>query len=266
VPQALPLITLLTDFGDRDYFVGSLKGVILTINPQTTVVDLSHHIGPHAVEEAAYVLKCCYATFPDGTVHVVVVDPGVGSLRHPLLVTTDRYFFLAPDNGVLSYIFDEETQVEVREITNRQFKRESAGTTFDGRDLFAPAAAWLTKHQPVSAFGPVVRDAKTFLIRKPRWESGALWGEIVYIDRFGNLISNISATQLTELKAITKRPNPLIHMAGHVMSGLVGSYSEGSPNEPCALINSNGYVEVFLKQADVAQQLKIGRGERLAIS
>lgn len=266
MPHPLGLITLLTDFGDRDYFVGSMKGVILTINPQTTIVDLSHHIVPHAVEEAAYVLKCCYASFPEGTVHVVVVDPGVGSLRRPLLVKTDRYFFLAPDNGILSYILDEEDQVEAREITNRQFRLESPGTTFDGRDLFAPAAAWLTKNQPVSAFGPVVHDVQTFPISKPRWESGKLLGEIVYLDRFGNLISNITAAQLKELEAVTKRPNPLIRMAGHLIRGLVGSYSEGSPEAPCALINSNGYVEVFLKQADVAQLLKIRRGEQLTIS
>jgi len=266
VPQALPLITLLTDFGDRDYFVGSMKGVILTINPQTTVVDLSHHIRPHAVEEAAYILKCCYAFFPDGTIHVVVVDPGVGSLRRALLVNTDRYFFLAPDNGVLSYIFDEEHQVEVREITNRQFKLESAGTTFDGRDLFAPAAAWLTKNQPVSAFGPVVRDAKTFPISKPRWESETLLGEIVYIDRFGNLISNISAALLKELEAVTKRPNPVIYIAGHAIRGLVCSYSEGDQQKPCALINSNGYLEIFLKEAHAATELKVGRRGALRLS
>lgn len=266
MPHPLGLITLLTDFGDRDYFVGSMKGVILSINPQATIIDLSHHIAPHAVEEAAYVLKSCYASFPDGTVHVVVVDPGVGSLRRPLVVKTDRYFFLAPDNGLLSYIFDEEYQVEVREITNKQFRLESRGTTFDGRDLFAPAAAWLTKNQPSSAFGPVIRDAQTFPISKPRWEAGALRGEIVYIDRFGNLISNITAANLKELEAVTKRSSPLIRMAGHLISGLLGSYSEGGPEKPSALINSNGYVEVFLKQADAARLLKIHRGEQITIS
>jgi S-adenosylmethionine hydrolase len=266
MPSPASIITLLTDFGDQDYFVGSMKGIILTINPQATIVDLSHHIAPHAIEEAAYVLKSSYTSFPDGTVHVVVVDPGVGSVRRPLLVKTDRYFFLAPDNGLLSYILDEENQIEVREITNRQFRLESAGTTFDGRDLFAPAAAWLTKDQPVSAFGQVVRDVRTFPIPKPRWESGTLVGEIVYVDRFGNLVSNITGAQLKELQAATKRPKPLIRVADHLIEGLVDSYSEGSPEKPCALVNSNGYVELFLKQAAAAQLLKIRRGEHLTIS
>ena len=266
MPPALSLITLLTDFGDGDYFVGSMKGVILTINPHATIVDLSHHIAPYAIEEAAYVLKSCYASFPDGSVHVAVVDPGVGSARRPLLVKTDRYFFLAPDNGLLSYVLDEENQVEVREITNKQFRLESGGTTFDGRDLFAPAAAWLTKNQPASAFGQVVRDVRTFPIRKPHWESGALVGEIVYVDRFGNVISNLTTAQLKELQAVTKRPSPLIRVAGHLIDGLVGSYSEGSPEKPCALINSNGYVEMFLKQADAAQSLTIRRGDHVTIS
>jgi S-adenosyl-L-methionine hydrolase (adenosine-forming) len=266
VPPALSLITLLTDFGDRDYFVGSMKGVILTINPQATIVDLSHHIAPHAIEEAAYVLKSCYASFPDGTIHVVVVDPGVGSARRPLLVKTDRYFFLAPDNGLLSYIFDEDNRAEVREITNKQFRLESAGTTFDGRDLFAPAAAWLSKNQPLSAFGQVVRDVRTFPIRKPRWESGTLVGEIVYVDRFGNVISNLTAVQLKELQTVTKRPSPLISIAGHRIDGLVNSYSEGDRDTPQALINSNGQLEIFLKEGHAAAALKVGPRDSIALT
>lgn len=266
MPSPASIITLLTDFGARDYFVGSLKGVILTINPQATIVDLSHHVAPHAIEEAAYVLKSCYATFPEGTVHVVVVDPGVGSARRPLLVTSGRYFFVAPDNGILTYIFDEESQVQVREITNRQFRLESAGVTFDGRDLFAPAAAWLTKNQPVSAFGPVVRDVQTFPISKPCWESGTLVGEIVYVDRFGNLISNITAAQLKELQAVTRRPDPVIRVAGHLIQGVVGNYSEGDREKPQALINSNGYLEIFLKEAHAASELKTGCRGSLRLS
>ncbi|MBI5855143.1 MAG: SAM-dependent chlorinase/fluorinase, partial [Nitrospirae bacterium] len=122
MPAAISLITLLTDFGDRDYFVASMKGVILGINSQTTIVDLSHHVTPHQVEEAAYLLKACYRYFPDGTVHVAVVDPGVGSARKPLLVTTNRYHFLAPDNGLLSYVLQDETGIEVRHIQNKQYR------------------------------------------------------------------------------------------------------------------------------------------------
>jgi S-adenosylmethionine hydrolase len=266
MPSPASIITLLTDFGDRDYFVGSMKGVILTINPQATIVDLSHHNSPYAIEEAAYVLKSSYAFFPDGTVHVVVVDPGVGSVRRPLLVQTDRYFFLAPDNGLLSYIFDEENHVEVRELTNKQFRLESAGPTFDGRDLFAPAAGWLTKYQPASAFGPVIHDVRTFPISKPRWETGRLLGEIIYVDRFGNLISNVTAAHLKEFQAVTKRPSPLIQIAGHGIDTLVRSYSEGDRHTPCALINSNGQLEIFLKEGHASAELKIGRGESITLT
>src|SRR3989338_6305716 len=147
------LITLITDFGHKDPFVGIMKGVIFGINPSATIIDLSHGIPPQDVLAGALVLRYAVPYFPDGTVHVAVVDPGVGSSRRPLLVSTSRFYFLAPDNGLLSYIFDEELSVEVRAIENKQYRLDSEGTTFDGRDLFAPAAAWLTKGQTPGSFG-----------------------------------------------------------------------------------------------------------------
>src|SRR5207244_155930 len=153
MPSAISVVTLLTDFGERDYFVASMKGVILNINPQARIVDLSHQVRPQQVDEAAYLLKSCYRYFPEGTVHVVVVDPGVGSARRPLLVTSSRYYFVAPDNGVLTDVLQEEVSVEVREIENKQYRLDAEGATFDGRDLFAPAAAWLTRGQPPGSYG-----------------------------------------------------------------------------------------------------------------
>ncbi|MGH7473365.1 MAG: SAM hydrolase/SAM-dependent halogenase family protein, partial [Candidatus Methylomirabilales bacterium] len=176
MPAAISLITLLTDFGERDYFVASMKGVILNINPQARIVDLSHQVGPQQVEEAAYLLKSCYRYFPDGTVHVVVVDPGVGSARRPLLVTSSRYYFVAPDNGVLTDIFQEELSVEVREIENKQYRLDAEGATFDGRDLFAPAAAWLTRGQPPGSYGRLIRDYVRLPSQEPAWEGQALVG------------------------------------------------------------------------------------------
>ncbi len=158
MPSAISLVTLLTDFGDVDYFVPSMKGVMLGINAQLRMVDLTHHIPTCGVEQAAFFLKSCYQYFPDGTVHVVVVDPGVGSSRRALLASTSRHFFLAPDNGVLSYVLQEETSVEVRLIENKQYRLDSAGATFDGRDLFAPSAAWLTKGQVPGSYGRLIRD------------------------------------------------------------------------------------------------------------
>ena len=263
MPHPLGLITLLTDFGDRDSFVASMKGVILTINPQATIVDLSHHVPPHSIEDAAYLLKSCYRYFPEGTVHVAVVDPGVGSARRPLIAQSEHYFFLTPDNGLLTPILAEESGVEVREIENVDFRLTSPGHTFDGRDLFAPAAAWLTTQQPFASFGRLIDDCKTFTISNPKWEALALVGEIVHVDQFGNLISNLTLHHVKEIQEVTKRPNSLIRIAGHTIEKLVGSYSEGHPLIPHALINSNGLIEIFLKEGNAARTMNAGRGQRV---
>jgi S-adenosylmethionine hydrolase len=266
VPHPLGLITLLTDFGDRDSFVASMKGVILTINPHATIVDLSHHVPPHSIEDAAYLLKSSYRYFPGGTVHVAVVDPGVGSVRRPLIAKSEHYFFLAPDNGLLTSILAEDSEMEVREIENVDYRLTSPGHTFDGRDLFAPAAAWLTTQQPFASFGRLIDDCKTFTISKPKWEAMALVGEIVHVDRFGNLISNLTPHHVKEIQDLTKRSNALIRIAGHTIDGLVGSYHEGDALAPRALINSNGQLEIFLKEASAASLLQLGKKESVRLT
>ena len=266
MPHPLGLITLLTDFGDRDSFVASMRGVILTINPHATLVDLSHHVPPHSVENAAYLLKSCYRYFPEGTVHVAVVDPGVGSARRPLIAKSERYFFLAPDNGLLTHILADSSEMEVREIENKAYRLISPGHTFDGRDLFAPAAAWLTKQQPFASFGRLIDDCKTLTISKPKWEDKALVGEIVHVDRFGNLISNLTPHHVQEVRDATKRSNAHIRIAGHKIETLVGSYSEGMAEWPSALINSDGQLEIFAKEASAADLLKVGKGARVEVS
>lgn len=266
MPHPSGLITLLTDFGERDWFVASMKGVILSINPRATIIDLSHHVPPHAVEDAAYLLKSCYRHFPDGTVHVAVVDPGVGSERRPLIVKGSRYFFLAPDNGLLTHVFEEEKEVEVREIENKRFRLESDGRTFDGRDLFAPAAAWLVKGETFESFGTVVQAYRKWSIVAPRWEGRQLIGEVAYVDRFGNLITNLSLRHVKEVREVTKRPNPSVQIAGRIIDGLVGCYAEGETMAPCALINSDGRLEIFCKESSAAAHLKVERHERVALS
>jgi S-adenosylmethionine hydrolase len=243
-----------------------MKGVILTINPHATLVDLSHHVPPHSVEDASYLLKSCYRYFPNGTVHVAVVDPGVGSARRAITVKSARYFFLAPDNGVLSYIFDDDQPVEVREINQRKFRRESPGRTFDGRDLFAPAAARLSKQEPFESYGPVIGDYQTFPIAQPHWEQATLVGEIVYVDRFGNLISNLTQQHLEEVRLVAKGRQLSILIGKRIIEGLVESYSEGMAEKPSALINSDGKLEVFLKEASAADLLQMGRGARIEVS
>jgi len=243
-----------------------MKGVILNINPQAHLVDLSHDVRPHDIFQAAYLLKSCYRYFPDGTVHVAVVDPGVGSSRRPLLVSTSRYFFVGPDNGLFTYILDEETGVEVRHLENRQYRLDSEGATFDGRDLFAPAAAWLTKGQPLGSFGRLVPNAERLAIAQPRWNNHVMTGQIVYVDHFGNLISNHTRLQLTDVRSITKRSQPSIRLAGITIDGLVESYSDGAPHSPSALINSNGQLEVFVKEGDAAAMLGATPGAQIEIA
>ena len=265
MPHPSGLITLLTDFGDRDYFVASMKGVILTIDPTARIVDLSHGITPHRIEEAAYCLQSCYRYFPEGTVHVVVVDPGVGTGRRPLVVETARYYFLGPDNGLFSYIFNEEDEVEVREIENQQYRLESVGHTFDGRDLFAPAAAWLTKGTPVSSFGRVIDDPIMLPIVEPSRQGDRLVGRIEYVDRFGNLISNLTPHHMREFQACAGRQKVILQIGGHTLEGLVASYSEGLSDAPAALMNSNGRVEIFVNGKSAARHLRIGVGAEILL-
>ncbi len=266
MPKAPPLITLLTDFGERDWFVASVKGAILSINPQIRIVDLSHQIAPHRIDEASYFLKSCYREFPEGTIHVVVVDPGVGSARRAIMVKSAQYFFLAPDNGVLSSIFEAEQPVEVREIDQLKYRRKSPGRTFDGRDLFAPVAARLANHEPFESFGPIIRDYRRFPIAQPRWEQGILVGEIVYMDRFGNLITNLTPANLEGVRSVRQRGVWLIRVGEWIIEGLVDSYSEGTVGKLSALINSDGRLELFLKESSAADLFRIGRGEPVEVS
>lgn len=266
MPTAISVVTLLTDFGTRDYFVASMKGVILGINPQARIVDLSHDIASQQIEDAAYVLKAAYSYFPDGTIHVAVVDPGVGSARRSLLVTTSRYLFLAPDNGILSDIYRDELSVEIRQLENRQYRLDSEGSTFDGRDVFAPAAGWLTRGQPPGSFGRLIRDAVTLPAHEPTWRDHALVGHIVYIDRFGNLISNLAPSHIKEVQGVSKGAGLTIRVGGVTINGLAHCYADGSLNAPHALINSNGHLEIFLKDGSAADMMKAGRDAAVELS
>jgi S-adenosylmethionine hydrolase len=267
MPGPISLITLLTDFGDRDYFVACMKGVILSINPQARIVDLCHHIAPQNIDDAAYVLNAAYRYFPDGAVHVAVVDPGVGSRRRPLLVSTSRCFFLAPDNGLLSRVMREERSAEVRHIENKQYRLDSEGATFDGRDLFAPAAAWLTRGQAPGSYGRLIRDAVILPWPEPTWEGDRMVGRIDYVDRFGNLISNIATGHLKEWqgKARKSPSEATVRIGGVEINGLARSYADGNVQGPEALVNSNGFVEIFVKNGDAADLLKCARGARIEL-
>ena len=265
MPSAISLVTLLTDFGDVDYFVPSMKGVMLGINSQLRLVDLTHHIPVYGVEQAAFFLKSCYQYFPDGTVHVVVVDPGVGSSRRAILASTSRHFFLAPDNGVLSYVLQEETSVEVRSIENKQYRLDSAGTTFDGRDLFAPSAAWLTKGHVPGSYGRLIRDYATLPHDPPRMQQRALQGRIVYIDHFGNAMTNITTEDVETFRSVTKKEYTGIKIGEVVIKGIKTHYGEGATGLPEALFNSNGYLEIFIKQGRATDRCEWQLGQTVEL-
>lgn len=264
MPDARPIITLLTDFGERDCFVASMKGVILSINSSAAIVDLSHQIASHQIQEAGYFLKSCYRYFPERTIHVAVVDPGVGTERRALLVSAAGSFFVGPDNGVFTEVLEQEVGAKVWQINSPQYRLETVGTTFDGRDVFAPAAAWLSKGVPPTFFGPVVHDPIRRSVAIPIWHEELLVGKIISVDRFGNLISNITARQVREFQAATGQAVE-IHIGTQVINELVESYSQGNRQAPSALINSSGSLEIFLQEASAAQSLQVGIGEEVRL-
>ncbi|MFP3974925.1 MAG: SAM hydrolase/SAM-dependent halogenase family protein [Chloroflexota bacterium] len=249
-----PVITLTTDFGTRDPYVPAMKGVILNINPDVTIVDISHDIEPQNTYEAAYILDRARRYFPDGTTHIVVVDPGVGTGRNALAVKVGRAFFIAPDNGVLTYVV--EKPFEAVSITNPQFWNHPVSSTFHGRDIFAPVAAHLSLRIPISEFGEPVTSLLTLPRTKPCSEAdGSLVGHVIHIDRFGNAITDISRDDIPE--------NPVIHIKNHSIEGLSSSYAEG--NELLALIGSDGKLEIAVKNGNAAESLNLRLGDEIIV-
>ena len=191
------MITLLTDFGTRDYFVGAMKGVILSINENAVMVDITHEIEAQNIRAAAFTLKNYYQNFPRQTIHVCVVDPGVGSNRRAVLVETEDYYFIAPDNGLLSFVLAELENIRAFELNNDEFFHHPVSQTFHGRDIFAPVAAHLSNGIAPSKFGANISDLKIFEISKPRVAGeNTVEGEVIYIDRFGNLVTNFETKNL----------------------------------------------------------------------
>ena len=249
IPTPPPIITLLTDFGASDVFVGSMKGVILGINPLAHIVDLTHDIPAHNVRAAAYLLHSAARYFPPGTIHVAVVDPGVGSERRPLLVFTMEQYFIAPDNGLLSGILAAEMEAEIRELTNKQYFLGPIGSTFHGRDAFAPAAAWLSRGEPIETFGPEAKNVIRFEIARPRQENDRLFGEVQHIDRFGNLITNISREDLVSFGGADQVSRVRVRIIETLIHGVLRFYADAPSGTLAALINSDGWLELFCHQA-----------------
>ena len=247
----MAIITLTTDFGEADHFAGVMKGVILGIAPRARIIDITHQIPPFEVQEAAFVAGETYPYFPKGTIHVVVVDPGVGSARRPILVEAAGQYFLGPDNGVLSVVTRKE-KARVRHIANRKYFLKSVSQTFHGRDVFCPVAAHLAAGVKPALIGPRIEDYLRPTMAEPIRSGHRIWSGVVQkIDRFGNLITNF---HINEFPDVIRRP--ILMMAGvREIEVLVRHYAEASPGEPVVVVGSSGYLEVAINQGSAAKQL-----------
>ncbi len=260
-----PIVTLLTDFGQRDPFVGIMKGVILGLSPQATVVDLSHSVPPYQVLSGSFLLQSAVPYFPAGTIHVAVVDPGVGGPRRPILALIGEQFFVAPDNGLLSYAMAKGRVREVRVITAREYLLEPVSATFHGRDVFAPVAGHLARGAPPGRFGPAIADP----IRLPlpqayRDSSDALVGEVLWIDHFGNCVTSITRDDLLSLLATSAGPVE-VRLEDKPLGRVMSFFGEVEPGGRGAVVGSTGHLELFVDRGDLAQEWSVRLGFKVSL-
>lgn len=255
------MITLLTDFGTRDYFVAALKGSILSINPKAQLVDITHEIAAHDIMEAAFTLNACYRDFPQSTIHLAVVDPGVGSSRRPIVAISDGHFFVGPDNGIFNFVFSRSRDLHVVHATNPKFHRAQISSTFHGRDVFAPLAAHLDLGINAREMGSETRDFQKLEIARLSSAEGEVLGEIIHIDRFGNCITNLRSDEIDipqarggDLEIGTAR---VAHFADH--------FAEVPEGVLFAYFGSAGYIEMALRCESAASRfgVKLGTPVRL---
>ena len=261
------LLTLTTDFGHKDPFAGIMKGVILSINPKARIVDITHGISPHNIREAAFVIAGSYPYFPPKSIHVVVVDPGVGSARRPILVAAQDRYFVGPDNGVFTPVI-KSSEVVIH-LTDEKYFLPSRSDTFHGRDIFAPVAAWLSKGIRPSSFGRKITDPVTIELPEARkspslpfskgGRAGIVEGEVIYIDGFGNAITNIPRTFLEEAGA-----DVVVTGAGKKIP-LLGFYADARKGKLSAVINSSGFLELFIYMGNAAEKFKLKTGDGVLI-
>jgi S-adenosyl-L-methionine hydrolase (adenosine-forming) len=260
------VVTFTTDFGLQDPFVGIMHGVVLNIHPEVQIVDISHAVPSFDVLEGAWTIAQSYRYFPARCVHVVVVDPGVGSERRPILAETDDYIFVAPDNGVLSLVEAREPSFRVRHVTADRYFLQPVSQTFHGRDIFAPVAAWLAKGIAPEDFGPEVTDyTRLPLHGVERTDRDRLCATVLKVDKFGNLITNLREEDLPGLFS-TSPPAIQLLIAGHVITRVCRSYAEGNGEELFAIFGSSGYLEIAARQESAAKKLSVREGEPVVVS
>jgi S-adenosylmethionine hydrolase len=264
VDNSFVAIALLTDFGTRDHFVASMKGVILSIAPAAAVVDITHDIVPQDIRSAAFTLAACFRDFPTRSIFVAVVDPGVGSRRRAIAVDTGEYCFVGPDNGVLSFALQDvfgsgkRPEFVAVELANDQFFNSSVSNTFHGRDIFAPVAAFLSNGTPINVLGPPVHDLISIPFPRPSKTIDRVFAEVVNIDRFGNVVTNLKSKHLREPFQIT--------VNSHLIGKLEKSYAESNSEELFAIEGSLGLIELSVRDASAADVLKARIGDRVALT
>ena len=264
----MSIITLLTDFGTEDVYVGVMKGVILSINPSASIIDVCHSVDPQNLIEAAYLIKSFYRYFPKGTIHIVVVDPGVGGTRAIVAVELEGHIFLAPDNGVLTLLADEIAIDAIVRVENPHYFLSTVSHTFHGRDIFAPVASYLSKGVHIDQLGPSLnpQDLIRLSISKPYVSQGdELIGEIISIDRFGNCISNIDENRLKEF--IQTGPEKILEIKVDktVIKSLSQSYLDAAPGDPVAVIGSFGFLEIAVNCGDASRRLNVSRNDTVTV-
>jgi S-adenosylmethionine hydrolase len=264
LPQR-PVITLTTDFGTNDHFVGAVKGVIVDIVPEAQIVDISHAVQAFDVLDGALAIVQAYSYFPNGTIHMVVVDPGVGTTRRPILASSDGYHFVAPDNGVLSMVYAKEERVHVRHITSDHYFRQPVSNTFHGRDVFAPVAAYLAKQVDSHKFGDEIEDYVKFAAPRPKAAGeNRMRGVVLKVDRFGNLITNVTPADVPALFA--GKPGAFkIVVGSREITDIRTAYAEGGPGEVFGILGSMGYLEIVTNRAAASQITGAGKGSEVSI-
>ena len=257
------IVTLLTDFGVADYFAGAMKGAVLAVNPRAQVVDLTHEIPAHDVEAAAFTLFAAYDAFPAGTVHVAVVDPGVGSARRPVVVAGGGHLFVGPDNGVFGYVCERAEGVRVFHATESRFFRSAMSATFHGRDVFAPLAGALSRGVTPESLGPEITDYARLPFPAPRrLDAATLEGSVIHVDHFGNCITNITRG---DVGGGASGGDALLRVGAHEIRSFRSFFAEdaGAREEPFAIWGSAGFLEIAVYLDSAARLLDVRRGERV---
>lgn len=266
--MSLPgIITLTTDFGTADTFVGQMKGAVLSVAPETRIVDLTHEVPAHDVAAGGFALRTGYAAFPPGTVHVAVIDPGVGTSRRGLVVRTQRFLFVAPDNGVLSAVLEEEPLEEAFVLEAEHYRLPETSATFEGRDVFAPAAAWLLRGIPPESFGPPAGDLTMLDLSRTRLEYGRpARVRVAAIDRFGNATLDLPRHALEPLLGAPGEHRVRVETAGGVVDVLRHAYGEAEGDRPFLLFNSAGYLEIAVREGRATDRLRVRAGDEVVIT